>query len=317
MCSRGGPSSSAVIVPACLPRAVPWCSRLTTSGRFAPRNGLPHTRTHRHCAGAPSTQASNSTRVIEANSKDPLQGLSSPVYSLATNGSTAPGAHATMNLITYCAPMSIEPRYVALGLFKGTLSLENFTSHGTGVLQVRRETLGPPLATLAAAAAARAAGPPCERACVVRLEDTAGHRAPRQQSPQCADTRSALQVLTSHQRHLLYLLGKVSGHSVDKLGEPLVQRNGTCTFDGHTVLDHCHGYLTIERVSGPVDAGDHEVFVCKVARGACVAVPHEDEKGQEEAPDVLYADDASLRPQALQELGLEQAYEPLDPDEGD
>ena len=95
----------------------------------------------------------------------------------------------------------------------------------------------------------------------------------------------------------------MSGHSVDKLGEPLVRRNGTSTFDGHTVLDHCHGYLTIEAVSGPVRAGDHEVFVCKVARRACLAAA---EGG---AADVLYADDASLRPQALEALGLEQDYD--------
>lgn len=64
----------------------------------------------------------------------PFAGLNTPVYSLATAGPT--GSRATMNLLTYGSPVSIEPRYFALGLLRGTLSWENMLSSGDGVLQV-------------------------------------------------------------------------------------------------------------------------------------------------------------------------------------
>lgn len=57
-----------------------------------------------------------------------------PVYSLSTKG--AQGRRDTMNLVTYCAPVSISPRRMALGLYKGTVSAENFLHAKEGVMQV-------------------------------------------------------------------------------------------------------------------------------------------------------------------------------------
>ena len=48
----------------------------------------------------------------------------------------SPVSEATMNLVTYAAPVSIKPRRFALGLYLGTLSHEYFKSSGHGVLQV-------------------------------------------------------------------------------------------------------------------------------------------------------------------------------------
>ena len=50
--------------------------------------------------------------------------------------SPPPVSEATMNLVTYAAPVSIKPRRFALGLYLGTLSHEYFKSSGHGVLQV-------------------------------------------------------------------------------------------------------------------------------------------------------------------------------------
>jgi hypothetical protein len=122
-----------------------------------------------------------------------------------------------------------------------------------------------------------------------------------------------MQILSSNQRHLLYLLGKISGRKVDKLNEPQVQRNGLSTFGGHTVLDNCHGYLSVERVAGPIDCEDHQVFVVRALQHACLTCS--DVSNDKTDVDVLYADDDSLRPQALFQQGLQQMYDPTEPED--
>lgn len=64
----------------------------------------------------------------------PYSLLSSTVYSLAT--SDLQGNKRTLNLVTYASPISIVPRYYALGLYRGTLSAENMLATGKGVLQI-------------------------------------------------------------------------------------------------------------------------------------------------------------------------------------
>jgi len=63
--------------------------------------------------------------------------LDSPTFSLATrneDGST------NMNILTYATPVSVRPTRVwCLGLFKDTLSYENFARTGTGILQLLQE----------------------------------------------------------------------------------------------------------------------------------------------------------------------------------
>lgn len=67
----------------------------------------------------------------------PYTSLSVPVYSLVTKGSKEASRNATMNLVTYAIPVSIEPRQFEICLLRSTLSFENFVHHGEGVLQVR------------------------------------------------------------------------------------------------------------------------------------------------------------------------------------
>jgi hypothetical protein len=67
----------------------------------------------------------------------PYASLSVPVYSLVTKGSKEASRNATMNLVTYAIPVSIEPRQFEICLLRSTLSFENFVHHGEGVLQVR------------------------------------------------------------------------------------------------------------------------------------------------------------------------------------
>lgn len=63
--------------------------------------------------------------------------LSAPVYSLSTSSQLPTNSRATLNLVTYAAPVSIKPRRFVIGLYLGTLSHENFRETGHGVLQVR------------------------------------------------------------------------------------------------------------------------------------------------------------------------------------
>ena len=67
----------------------------------------------------------------------PYASLSVPVYSLVTRGSHDGSRNATMNLVTYAIPVSIEPRQFQICLLRSTLSFENFVHNGEGVLQVR------------------------------------------------------------------------------------------------------------------------------------------------------------------------------------
>lgn len=62
--------------------------------------------------------------------------LSAPVYSLSTSSQPPTNSRATLNLVTYAAPVSIKPRRFVIGLYLGTLSHENFRETGHGVLQV-------------------------------------------------------------------------------------------------------------------------------------------------------------------------------------
>lgn len=72
-------------------------------------------------------------------------------------------------------------------------------------------------------------------------------------------------MLQQEQSALFDILGKTSTKDSDKF--KLLEHRGWDVrreFD-HRVLDGCHGYLLLECISGPVDAGDHDVVICKVA----------------------------------------------------
>ena len=65
--------------------------------------------------------------------------LNGPVFSLATTTMTdeSNGSSSNMNIVTYASPVSIRPsRLWAMGLYKETLSYQNFKKTGKGVLQL-------------------------------------------------------------------------------------------------------------------------------------------------------------------------------------
>ena len=72
------------------------------------------------------------TRALEVTTTPPL--LSVPTYSLATVG---PDGKTNMNILTYATPISIQPdRLWAIGLYKGTLTYDNFVRDKKGILQL-------------------------------------------------------------------------------------------------------------------------------------------------------------------------------------
>jgi flavin reductase (DIM6/NTAB) family NADH-FMN oxidoreductase RutF len=97
-------------------------------------------RCHRQAAAA-ARQTGGDAAIDSAAQQQqqppPYAQLSMPVYSLATVDPS--GSSPTMNLVTYAAPISLEPRHFALGLFVGTLSWQNMLATRSGVLQVLGE----------------------------------------------------------------------------------------------------------------------------------------------------------------------------------
>ena len=73
---------------------------------------------------------------LSLTEKPPL--LDSPTFSLATrNRENESNITTNMNILTYATPVAVRPRRVwCLGLYKDTLSYENWVRTGTGILQL-------------------------------------------------------------------------------------------------------------------------------------------------------------------------------------
>lgn len=63
---------------------------------------------------------------------------------------------------------------------------------------------------------------------------------------------------------LFDVLGKTSAKDANKFKLLQDLGWGVRSQFGHRVLEGCHGYLMLECMSGPVDAGDHDVVICEV-----------------------------------------------------
>lgn len=74
---------------------------------------------------------------MDVDTPFPFSALTTPVYSLSTNGATA-GGLPSMNIVTFASPVSISPRAFAVGLYRDTLTWSNFLDTRTGVLQILR-----------------------------------------------------------------------------------------------------------------------------------------------------------------------------------
>jgi hypothetical protein len=82
--------------------------------------------------------------------------------------------------------------------------------------------------------------------------------------------RRSVQVLRNPHVILFDLLGKTSAVDVDKLSlieTKLNEDEGQAleTVYGHQCIPNCHGYVLIYMMSGPVDAGDHDIVICSVS----------------------------------------------------
>lgn len=64
---------------------------------------------------------------------------------------------------------------------------------------------------------------------------------------------------------LFPLLGKTSAVTeADKMAL-IEERHPLITVFGHKVLAECHGYIHVQMINEPVDAGDHDVVICAVS----------------------------------------------------
>ena len=64
---------------------------------------------------------------------------------------------------------------------------------------------------------------------------------------------------------LFPLLGKTSAASNEHKMSLLREQHPLTSVFGHDTLAGCHGYVLLQMMSGPVDAGDHDVVICSVA----------------------------------------------------
>jgi len=77
-----------------------------------------------------------------------------------------------------------------------------------------------------------------------------------------AERRFVLQLLAEGDHGLIALLGRQSGHQVDKLAR-LRKRNLTTQWKGFTVLSNAAAWLEMD-IIGEMDAGDHIMMLCDV-----------------------------------------------------
>lgn len=72
-----------------------------------------------------------------------------------------------------------------------------------------------------------------------------------------------LQLLSSHQYNLVNLLGKQSGHAIDKIAR-LHKRDLLQEWNGFFVLKEALAVMELKTMA-QINAGDHTLFVCDVA----------------------------------------------------
>lgn len=77
-----------------------------------------------------------------------------------------------------------------------------------------------------------------------------------------AERRFVLQLLAEGDHGLIALLGRQSGHQIDKLAR-LRKRNLTTQWKGFTVLSNAAAWLEMD-IIGEMDAGDHIMMLCDV-----------------------------------------------------
>jgi flavin reductase (DIM6/NTAB) family NADH-FMN oxidoreductase RutF len=77
-----------------------------------------------------------------------------------------------------------------------------------------------------------------------------------------ATNEFVLQLLSATQYRLVDLLGKKSGHQIDKIAR-LAKRNELMEWNGYQVLKNCLAVMQL-KVLSRFDGGDHECFLCDV-----------------------------------------------------
>lgn len=158
--------------------------------------------------------------------------LDVPVFSLSTlggDGESPSAGKSTMNILTYASPVSIKPRRIwSIGLYKGTMSHENFVREKRGVLQMLRPEH----------AYCRGAGASGETGELIRV----------------LGGSSGLDV---DKRNICAGLG----YKWEKL--PQDEEEGG-DLEWPDVLPSCVYYLKLKLVGNLIDCGSHEVALCEV-----------------------------------------------------
>lgn len=159
-----------------------------------------------------------------------------------------------MNVLTYATPVSVQPsRMWCIGLYKGTLSHENFVRERRGVLQMLRRSSGRDVSTYA------------------REDGEGGDDGTKEEKwwGDVDDDGSA----TTTMGGLIRALGGSSGRDVDKgrmcaeLGYDWERLPAGCDDDDDNwpdVLPYCLYYLKLELVGDVMNCGSHDLALCRV-----------------------------------------------------
>jgi len=157
-----------------------------------------------------------------------------PVYSMATlnppdkTGGTNGGSTTNMNILTYATPVSVRPDRVwaLMGLYKGTLSHENFSRTRTCILQLLTAKHIPLVRLLGA---------------------SSGNDLNKRQ--ECSKLAPEL-------------AWRESSSSSSSSGDP----STTCKNSEQQpqLLPDCAYYLKLTAIGDIVDGGSHDVVICKV-----------------------------------------------------
>jgi len=181
---------------------------------------------------------------LDVDTPFPFTALSTPVYSLSTNGSAA-GGPPSMNIVTFASPVSLAPRVFALGLYRDTLSWANFLDTRTGVLQILRTKHLPLVALLG-----RSSGAHVDKIAAIKVR-VDGNAA----GMQCC----ALALCRRWVQARVLCAGAAadSRHTQDA-------GFGIAQFFGQNVLADCFGLVELELMGRPTTVGDHDVAICSV-----------------------------------------------------
>ena len=223
----------------------------------------PNTKNGVTTASAFSSSSSSSSSPIP-----PPPPLSMPVWSLAcpavptTTTTTATATTTTtttsMNIMTFCTPVSIQPKLWALSLYHDTLTKDSFLSTQHGILQLLTLRQAP---------------------LIPILGKQSGYDPQVDKAQEC-------------QQAFFGWKDMVSSSSSSSSSSPTTTSGSENKFENyHQVLSHCALYLQVQ-LQSTIDAGDHVVAICQVTNTGI----WDKKRDQIEWKDVTSSDEEPLPP---------------------